>query len=274
MNKLTTLEITRLEKLEATIKSGQQVFVEVGAALTEIRDKKLYRDEFNTFEFYCQSRWGWSRQHASNLIQSSAAVSALPKTLAATVPNEWAARELAKLSPETAKEIVRELKAEKIPVSANAISEKAENIAPSLSTVVDKPKITPVEKPAKTPQRKDHVGFPIPTKILLQWDRADSEAKGALARISEVIAAVKDAKESEDVIYGELSKRWQDLLINLENVKSDLKRVVPYAVCTNCQGQIPCRECFGKGFVSKMFWDESVPQEFKDLRKKSAEKKK
>lgn len=57
-----------LKRHEATIERGKSAFVEVGRALMAIRDQRLYRESFKTFEDYCRARWGWSRQNASNYI--------------------------------------------------------------------------------------------------------------------------------------------------------------------------------------------------------------
>jgi hypothetical protein len=50
---------SRLETLERVIESGLRTFVEVGEALMEIRDQRLYQDA--TFEDYCRERWGISQ---------------------------------------------------------------------------------------------------------------------------------------------------------------------------------------------------------------------
>lgn len=42
---MTIARQTRLEELEATIERGLTTFVEVGLALLEIRDSRLYRAE-------------------------------------------------------------------------------------------------------------------------------------------------------------------------------------------------------------------------------------
>ncbi len=46
-----------LAACEAIIERGLKSFVEVGTALLRIRDEKLYRAEYRTFEEYCQKRW-------------------------------------------------------------------------------------------------------------------------------------------------------------------------------------------------------------------------
>ena len=51
-------ETNRLEELEKTIARGKKTFVEVGLALAEIRDLRLYKREYGGFEEYCREKWG------------------------------------------------------------------------------------------------------------------------------------------------------------------------------------------------------------------------
>jgi hypothetical protein len=46
---------------------------EVGEALAEIRDSRLYRIEHGTFEDYCREKWGMSRTMAFDTMRSSKA---------------------------------------------------------------------------------------------------------------------------------------------------------------------------------------------------------
>jgi hypothetical protein len=41
---------------------------EVGKRLAEIRDRKLYRERFRTFEGFCRTRWNLSKRRAQKLI--------------------------------------------------------------------------------------------------------------------------------------------------------------------------------------------------------------
>ncbi len=61
----------RLTELEAVIERGLTTFVEVGQALLEIRDSRLYRETHATFEAYVKERWGWGRTNADNYIQAA-----------------------------------------------------------------------------------------------------------------------------------------------------------------------------------------------------------
>jgi hypothetical protein len=61
---LTTTEKSRLEKCESEIEKLQHSMVKAGKALHEIVESKLYREGFDTFEDYCQSRWGMTSRNA------------------------------------------------------------------------------------------------------------------------------------------------------------------------------------------------------------------
>lgn len=61
----------RLRQLEAVIERGQATFIEVGRALAEIREKKLYKGAFRTFEDYCKNRWGWGAGRARQITRAS-----------------------------------------------------------------------------------------------------------------------------------------------------------------------------------------------------------
>lgn len=97
---LTMDESTRLITLESVITRGKAIFLEVGEALREIRDTKLYKAEYKTFETYCTGKWGFARQHAYRLINVAEIAKCHPR-----VTTERAAREL-KTVDEADREIV------------------------------------------------------------------------------------------------------------------------------------------------------------------------
>lgn len=69
---LSPIERTRLGELEAVIERGRDAFLEVGRALVEVRDSKLYREAFETFEHYLRVRWDMSRSRGYQLIDAAA----------------------------------------------------------------------------------------------------------------------------------------------------------------------------------------------------------
>lgn len=98
MNELTTLESNRLAELERVIDRGLKTSWEVINALAEINEKGLYPEPYETFEEYCEARWGFSRAHAYRLVKAAGVVKSLPP--GDLLPNERQARELAPLPPE------------------------------------------------------------------------------------------------------------------------------------------------------------------------------
>lgn len=71
---LTNSEKERLSELEETVERGLETFVEVGRALMEIRDQRLYRADYDTFEAYCRERWGHQVDWAYKQIRASRVV--------------------------------------------------------------------------------------------------------------------------------------------------------------------------------------------------------
>ena len=76
-------------------------------ALREIRDGRLYRTQFGTFEEYCQLRWGFTPQHSNRLVMAARVVKAIEmEPIGSITPQtESQARELTRLV-EAAAEVV------------------------------------------------------------------------------------------------------------------------------------------------------------------------
>lgn len=257
MSALTPFQISKLEKLESEIRQGLQTFVDVGCALTVIRDEKLYRRDYDTFEAYCQERWGWSRQRSSQLINAAELMDKLPPTLAAKVTTEREARALLLLEPAEQKQVIREAAKEGVPIAekAKSFSEKPVNIDRTVSTQVDKVK-------KKEPARLDKEGWPIPPVIIEAWDRADEAASSGLSLITKLRSMLREGEESQDIIFGEV--KVQENIALASQLFDNFKQIKPHAVCTVCNGRgaKDCLLCKGRGFLSsfsyKMFGDAEV----------------
>lgn len=117
----------RLAELEVVIEGGIQSFVAVGEALLEVRDSRLYRTGYETFEAYCKGRWQFTDRRARQLMEATEAVKALPTGTVVPV-NEAQARELAPvvtdLGPEAAAEVMAEASRDG-PATAKTIREAA-----------------------------------------------------------------------------------------------------------------------------------------------------
>jgi hypothetical protein len=100
---LTASESTALAEHEAVIERGIQTFYEVGTALADIRNRKLYRADHGTFEDYCQQRWQMSRSYAYRMIDAAEVVESVSPMGDIAPSSERQARELARVpEPERA----------------------------------------------------------------------------------------------------------------------------------------------------------------------------
>ena len=102
---LTASEQNVLTQAEAKIERGIKSFIEVGDALAQVRDQRLYREEFGTFEVYCHERWGLSRSRVYRLIDASGVTQMSP--IGDKPTSEGQARELVGLEPKEVGEVMR-----------------------------------------------------------------------------------------------------------------------------------------------------------------------
>ncbi len=86
----------RLAELEAVVDRGLQTFYEVGSALLEIREQRLYRQSHKTFEWYCRERFGFSDSRGRQLIAAARTVTAVTEQGLPAPRTEREARELAR----------------------------------------------------------------------------------------------------------------------------------------------------------------------------------
>jgi len=66
----------------------------------EIRDSRLYRIEYGTFEGYCLEKWKMSKRRANQLVSAASVVEAISETGTIVPTTESQARPLTKLPPE------------------------------------------------------------------------------------------------------------------------------------------------------------------------------
>ena len=71
-------ECEKLRECETTIDKGLRNFVDVGMALLEIQQHRLYRGTFPTFAQYCKERWGMSGRRGYQMIEAAQIVGLLP----------------------------------------------------------------------------------------------------------------------------------------------------------------------------------------------------
>jgi hypothetical protein len=94
-------EENALRAHEATIERGLKTFVEVGNSLMAIRDARLYRAEYATFEDYCRERWNLKQSRAYQLMDAARVIGNLQSSTIVELPiTESQARPLSSLPAE------------------------------------------------------------------------------------------------------------------------------------------------------------------------------
>jgi hypothetical protein len=104
---LSAEEADVLAHHEAVIARGLKSFVEVGLALMEIKERKLYRGAYTTFEQYLDQRWHVGTSHGYRLIEAAEVMRSL-SPIGDKLPlptNEAQARELAAVPKEARQEV-------------------------------------------------------------------------------------------------------------------------------------------------------------------------
>lgn len=255
-DKLTVEEALDLSKLEKVIAKWQHVFVEVGNALLEIRDRRLYRKAYGSFNEYCEAKWGWGERRASQLIQAAIVVQQLPASHSTMVPSERVARAVAKVPKERRAEVVEAAaQATNGHVTAQAVEVAAKSVATKAKLV-------------------DSLDREIPVLVQKYWERIP-EIKELCIQLVSVKNCIEKAFEDKDLMYAELSAT---AMADLDNALHALKSIIPYAVCPTCQGHPEiqprgeCRLCLSRGLVSKFRW-RTVPEETRAMIEKGATKK-
>lgn len=256
MTKLTVNDAMRLNELESVIERGRGTFIAVGNALSEIRDSKLYRKDFPSFEVYTERRWGLSKPQAYRLIQAADVVKEVSKTspIGTTVQSEGAARELVKVPPERRISVLERAVANGS-VTAKSIAKAAAVPPPTIEI--------------------DATGWPIPVALTPLWKRGE-DIDSILHYLSKLKSGLRAAQESQDMLWAEVN--FSSVLSDLEKAWTSIQCAKPYAVCTQCQGHPEvqpkgqCPLCKGRGFISKFRWEILVPEEIKAMRKKGLKK--
>jgi hypothetical protein len=257
-------ESRRLAELEKVIARGKQTFVEVGLALAEIRDLRLYKREYAGFEEYCREKWGWEKRYTQYVIAGAEAVKSLPEGMCTLVHHETAARELAKVEPAQRAGVVQEIVNSGRPVTAAEIKRRLPPPPMQRRGANGSGRTAP-----PPPQVLDATGWPIPTQLIPLWQRA-GEVQEMLSAVSRVKGALRAAQENKDLLFAEVN--FSSALSHFDQGWYDVKTAKPFAVCPTCQGQLPdkCTLCKGRGLISEHRWNTCVTREDKEFRVRAA----
>jgi len=86
----------QLADLETQVEQG---FVSAANALREIKESKIYKEQYGTWENYLKDRWGYNRDWYYKLVQASDVIKNVSNLNIFLPTTESQARELAPLDP-------------------------------------------------------------------------------------------------------------------------------------------------------------------------------
>lgn len=148
MQKLTTAERARYTTCKQAVADNLESFWKAGVALMEIRDSRLYREDFGTFKEFCEQTYQVSQSQAYRLIDAAEVVDSIKGSpIGEVVKTESQARELAR-APKEKRAKVLECVSAKGPVTAKAIKAEVDSIS---------------EPPAASPSTASSAGLPTST---------------------------------------------------------------------------------------------------------------
>lgn len=251
--KLSAIERSKYSNCKDTIKSGLKSFIEVGDALLELRESKLYREEYGTFEECCDIEFGISRPRAYQFMASSDVAGNLSTMVDKASLNERQLRPLTSVPAEKQGEVFQ------------AAKDKAEREGRKV-TAKDVKAAVVASKPPPPPKKrefpKDDKGKEIPNALIPLWNRR-GEVKVMINSLNEIKRNLKRSWEDKDPLYaggsvGRAPLNYQSVEAKLEMAIADLKAAYPVRVCPSCHGDT-CRACCGLGLISD-FYLSTIPE--------------
>lgn len=202
---LTPEEAKRRVELEGVISAGVTTFKAVGEALAEISNKRLYRQDYPTFQQYCEKEWKFGADYAFRLIRGSETAALVEKAGLPAPKSEAAVRSLSSLPPEKREEAYREA------------SEESGGGAPNATAV----KKAVEKRAAKAPASKlDVFGF---SSELLE---KDTKLADALKKIGKALG--EDIQKA--ITIGSIEMKRPDVFTLASMTPAQMKEMEPLIV--------------------------------------------
>lgn len=247
---LNVVERRSLEKLEEVIESGVASFLATGSAMKEIRDQRLYREGYKTFESYLKAKWGFDRSYAHRLIDASDVKrdllpigNKIPR--AKEISTEGQLRELTDVPEDLLENVIE--KASEIagdaPLTAKVLKEAREQVLEPTEPTAEEPDCEDVELGLGQQPEPEPVG-PLDC---VDWFK---EQIGLVNELYRNLDTMAEAPGNELLVA-----RRRAILREIDHIKGSLRAVMPHAICPRCQGQC-CAQCGNHGWVNKQRFDE------------------
>ena len=221
---ITRTEIKELQINEEIIERGMKSFIDVGQALSEIRNKKLWKGSAENFNEYLKDRWGMGTSYASKLIVGSEVAARLKN-----VTNEGQARELSRV-PFTDQEKVLKRAVEMAHNSNRTLRADDIRLAASEPSVI-------TARPAEVTEHGEVTRCEL-------WELAENTLKDFKQLVRRLSLHPEGCW---------LQGHMETLEVRLKNIDSILHGSKPTAPCPECSGGMikDCEACRDRGWLPK-----------------------
>ncbi len=245
VQKLDTVERGEWRKQRAIVAKHKENVWEWIEAIRIIRDKKLYREDYKTFELYADSECGLSRQYVNRMIEAAGVrvdletiVSKSPR--ANEINTEGQLKEL-KDVPRDELELVVNKAAEiagDAPITAKIIREAKAEVLEYEDVEEREPGCDD-----ETPEETEMYGKKITLQIM-DNTKYHREIHACVCEALRQLAAVPEVPGTEMLIARTLVIKRE-----LDHAKASIMATKPYAICPRCKGA-GCPQCGNLGWVN------------------------
>lgn len=231
---LSKQERTTLEYCEKIIRQSTKVFMEAGRCLRLIRDRRLYRTDYGTFEQYVYEVWGMARGSAYRAISVYECAAQLEDVTTTTErPSARCYRPLLTVKDKRTRQDAWRSACIKAEREGVQVTEK--RVADEVARFTKKHKKEPEQLTIV-----DQTGTAVPEKLVKAF-----EARAARLGRKAAQVALKAAKNLP-VAVG----RREEALRLAEELDQIFEDALPYAVCPSCFGE-GCGWCGNTGWMRK-----------------------
>jgi len=246
MTDLQSSERERLLNLENEIQEDLKAIFRIGMNLLEIQNNKLWRDNYKSFEDYCNDRWQKGSNWARKMIKAVEVKEIVP------IENEWQARQLTDLPDE-----------DKVVVFDKALDEVGD---PTMVTGSQLKRIKNTylseQNAEEHAEDKDH------------WESQKTGFKHLIEDMDSCITSLNRVNRMIEAIAEQPDGLWvnvDEFRVDMRNLKNNIKMATPHDFCPYCKGTgvgedgKPCPACRGLGWVPKSVWESAPDSLMKDL---------
>lgn len=227
---LTEQETTLLNECELVIERGVKAFKEVGQALLEIRESKLYRTTHKSFKSYCFEKWGISEAYATRNIKAfeiNENIKDLP--IGKGLLTESQLRPLTNLEPEIQRQVMKEAQ-EINPKAPTSLIEDVVSQYGGVNAVLKELKLNPDlvfnSEQELIDKAKSLVPTPAPVEIIKEVIKDESllsEIKKNKDTINQLQSRIVEQSTNYSSIQNKLIKYENEIQQLTEKVKESQK---------------------------------------------------